>query len=53
MIDNDIVNDQDAASVRRRDHVLQIRQRAPMRIDLVKIPPGIAMKLPARIEHDG
>ena len=52
VVNHDVVNHQDAPRVRRPDHVLQIRQRAPVRIHLVKIKSGIAMKLPPGVQHN-
>ena len=53
MVYDDIVNDEDAAGVRRRDHVLQVGQAAPMRRDAVEVPRRIAVKLAVAIEHNG
>ena len=53
MVDDDVVDDQQPARVGRLDHVLEVRQAAPMRVHMVKIPPGVAMKLAVSVEHDG
>ena len=53
VVHDDIVNDEQAALVRRMDHLLQIRQAAPVRIHLVKIKPRITVKLPPGIQHNG
>jgi len=52
VVHDDIVDDEQAASMGCAHKMPQIREAAPVGIDLVKIAPGVAVKLPARVEHD-
>ena len=45
MVYDHVVDDQNPPSVSRPDHVLQVRQRAPMRVNPVKVPSGIPVEL--------
>ena len=53
MIDDNVINNQDAARVGGRDHVLQVGQVAPVGRHLVEVPPRVAVKLPVAVEHNG
>ena len=53
VIHNNILNDEQPSRVRGVDHALKIRERAPVRINLVKVFPSIAVILAAAVQDDG
>lgn len=53
MVDDNIVYDQQAAGVGGADKMPQVRECAPMRVHLVIIQAGIAMKFTVRVQHHG
>ena len=51
MVHDDVVNHEQAAGMGGLDHVLQVGQRAPMRVNPIKVLPGVAVEFAPRIQH--